>query len=886
MFWLIALVIAAIMLVITLVNVIMGIVRGLKKSIASLISVVVSAIISAIITVMLCMPSLPFIQWLMGLMVDALASVDPSIVEMIATESVFVAISYYASMLIAPFVFTLLFAIVSIIVSIIVAIIMSIIAKKNKKRPNALSRLSGAAVGLICGLLVSVLCVFPVVGICDIAEGVVGSVYDDLMKIDVVKESIEELPFEVNATPGAMKVFDYVGCGLLYDAFSVTYFEGERVSLEEDVYVLMDVGSELMSADTESEGLNSSHVDMIKAIISALDRSPLIKNIIAEVIVTATDEENGFLDGIDMGELMSPVVDEMISVMSTSTKDTLTDDLTTLANVLGIIIDSEILDDTDSQAMLTKLGDGLVSDLLVEINKNERMRPVADEITQLSIRALASTLGIPADSDERYDVLMDKIAEALNDTRGQDEASRLDNVSQKLDTLFADYGIAVNGDALGHVAQGLIADLGDGATGDSVKEFFMIYHFAADESGESAEADSGVEYLSSSNSEGIVVNGDGTVSIGDIVLKHYNANNYRSSNAYTMGVQHVDIGAADAFYSATTIKSTVLTAEDILASLGNYGDCSDAIAEAQKVGDIFATMSAIISDKDLDDLDTTEIFAELGQVFDMMKDSEIFKSDSAKNLLTAILQSEKIIGAMGLSQKDMTEFANKINSYAGERENGYEDATKAISGTLNAVNKASDKDATTEEKVAATKDMIDNVNKDNAEMISSMVSGDMIGDYGVAVDNSASVSDALKNMVHNMADYKEGNPADEDVDKEAEAVTKMLNLAMVGSGEGPMFDTEDGEKGSVASDPDSFISTVVESDVVMKTIGQSVEGKEAGSNPYGVTYNTEAEKETVASSLEKYYEENGGGEELAERLTNLAIAMDVEVNFEYPNDAE
>ena len=883
MFWLIAGIIGAIMLVITIVNVIMGVVRGFEKSVCSLASVIVSAIISAIITLVLCMPSMPLIPWLTEYALDALVSIDPAMLQVFATESIYLAVSYYVSMLVAPFVFLLLYVVISIIVSIIVTIVLSIIkkkSKKDKKKLNAGRRLGGMGVGLVCGLLVSVLCLFPIIGICDIAEGVVCSAYDDLMEIDMIRESVEQLPLEIDSTSRAMKVFDYVGCGLLYDAFASTNFDGERVSLETDVNVLADVVGEIMTVETDSDGLNSSHVDMIKAIIPALDRSPLIKNIAAEFVVIATDEESGLLGGIEMGELMSPVVDEMINIMSTSTKDTLTKDLTTLANVLGIIVDSEILDDDDPQNMLTKLGDGLISDLLVEINKNERMHPVADEITRLSVRTLASTLGIPTDADERYDALMDKIADALNETMGQDEASRLDNVTQKLDTLFADYGIEIDGYALDHVADGLIADLGNGASGESVKEFFMLYHFALDESGESASANSSVEYLSSSNSEGIVVNGDGTVSVGGVVLEYYNAYNYRSSKAYNMGADNVDIGAADTFYSAKAVKSTVLTAEDILGSLGSYGMCDDAIGEAQKVGDIFAAMTSIIADKDLDDLDPAEIFGEFGHVFDMMKGSEIFKSDSARNMLTAILQSEKIIGAMGLSQKDMTEFANKINSYAGDRDNGYEDATKAISGTLNAVSKASDKDATAEEKVEATKNMIDNVNKDNADMISSMVSGDMVGDYGVAVDNSASVSDALKNMVYNMADYKEGNPTDEDVDKEAEAVTKILNLAMVGADNGPMFDTEDGEKGTVASDPDSFIATVVESDVVMKTIGQSVEGKESGSNPYGVTYNTEEEKANVVSSLEKYYEENGGGAELAEKLSNLAIAMDVEISFE------
>ena len=880
MFWLVALVIVAIMLVITLVNVIMGIVRGIQKSIGSLVSVVVSAIISAIVTVVLCMPSLPIIQCLTDLLLDAIASADPSLSLVSSVESLHVAISYYISMLIAPFVFTLLYIIISIIVSTIVAIIMSIIARKNKQRPKALSRLSGMVVGLICGLLVSVLCVFPVVGTCDIAEDSVSAVYDEIIEIEVIKNAIDRLPVELGVGAGAMDIFDYVGCGLLYDTFAGASFEGERVSLKEDAGVIVEVGVSVVGIADNMDGLNSEQVDGFTVIVEALDRSPIIKNTVAGVLNSAAESDLLGILGIDLGDLMGPVVDSMMEVMATTTKDTVTADLTTLVNVFGIIVDSDIINDTDPQAMLNKLGDGLVSDLLMEINKNERMHPVADEITRLSIRAMASTLGIPADADERYNALMDKIAEALNETVGLDEASRLDSVSGKLDVLFADYGIEVGGDALDHIAEGLIADLGDEATGDSVKEFFMIYHFAIDETGESVASESDVEYLTSSDSEGIVVNGDGTISIGGVVLERYNANNYSSSSAYTMGAQQINIGGAATLYSAATVKSTLLTAEDILSGLGNYGDCDDAVAEAQKVGEIFAAMSEVVAGKDLDDLDSAEIFGELGHVFDMMKGSEIFKTDSAKNMLTAILQSEKIIGAMGLSQKDMTEFANKINNYAGEREKGYEEATKAISGTLDAVNKASDKDATTEEKIAATKNMIDNVNKDNAEMISSMVSGDMIGDYGVGVDNSESVSDALKNMVHNMADYKEGNPTDEDVNKEAEAVTKMLNLAMVGAGEGPMFDTEDGEKGSVASDPDSFIATVVESDVVMKTIGQSVEGKETGSNPYGVTYNTDEEKETVASSLERYYEENGGGEELAEKLKNLAVAMDVEVNFE------
>ena len=65
----------------------------------------------------------------------------------------------------------------------------------------------------------------------------------------------------------------------------------------------------------------------------------------------------------------------------------------------------------------------------------------------------------------------------------------------------------------------------------------------------------------------------------------------------------------------------------------------------------------------------------------------------------------------------------------------------------------------------------------------------------------------------------------------------------------------------------------------MQTVIQSVDGQEAGSNPYGITYSSDEERESVANALESYFVENGGGNELAEKLANLAIIMDVEINL-------
>ena len=879
MFLIVALVIVVLMLLIALVSIGVYTGLGLKRSIASFISVAVAAIVAAGATAVLCLPQLQLFPAIIDFVIETAIGAIPAgtisddimalINSILSLEAMGMAIDHYIGMLVAPFVFVLLFVVMAFIFTAVSSVIVSFIPVM-KKLPKVAHHLGGTAIGAVCGLLVAILCVFPIVGVADIVESNV----DDLAEIEAVQSVVEAVPVKVDFK--VMSTFDYIGCGPLYDIFSSAVVNGETTTLKNETSVILDIVMDALPIIENASSLGAEQVESMKGIVASLDNSPILKNITVDLVSFAIDNE---LLSFDVGELFAPVVDATIEVISTSTQETITKDLDTLINVFGIVIESGIMDETDSQAILNKVGGGLASDLLLEINKNERMHPVADEITSLSIRAMASALGIPADAEERYDDIVNKIADEFNNTAYLDEAERADKLAEGLSGVFADYGIEVSDEALNNVVEGLVSDFGDNASGGAIKEFFMLYHSGAIAADPSASTENGVEYLSSGSDGEIVVNADGTVSIGGVVLAYYNASNYNSSKAMTFGKQLVSIGAADTLYSAKSVKSIVLTAEDIIAGMGGYAGCEDAIAESEKVGEIFQMIIDVVAGQDLDDIDGVALFEELGPIFDKMQESEIFKSESAKNMLIAILQSEKVADVLGLSVKDMTDFANKINDYAVNRTNGYEEATKAVSGTVNAVSKATDKDAPDEEKVAATANMINNVNKDNAEMISSMLTDGMIDKFGGNSANAENAATAVQNLIGNMADYKEGAPDDESVAKEAEAVTKLITVVTTGNSDGPMFDTEDGEKGTLASDPESFIDTIVNSDVVMETINESVAGEDAESNPYGITYSNEEERESVAIALEKYYVENGGGEELAGKLVNIAVVMNVEINL-------
>ena len=916
MFLIIAIVIALLAALVVVGGAVLGILLGFKRSLAALIAIVFSAIDSLILTFLLITPSSGVVRWLIGLVADGVGSLNATAGEILAVDAVVNAIAYYFAMITAPIFFLAVFAVLALIFVALFMLISSFIpvlrkkpGKKKRKKivvdefgesveveikysrvkycSGVLYHLGGVFVGAICGLLVMSLCLFPITGSLEIVEGAVDKVPTEALDSLGVGDTVSSLPVPVQDDFNYMSLYDYVGCGIVYDLFTSTYVGNERVTLSNEMDVIGDVAASVLKLDLNFKKFNESHVEAARDVVETLDRSALLRETISGILAVAA-EEDGIInaDVIGSNKILTPVIEELLNVASTSNKDTIIADLTTIVDVLDILVESEVINNTSNyKLMLEKFGDGVVARLLIAVNSNERMRPVADEITMLSIRALAAELGVPADSAERYDLLMKEIAYVLNSTKGLGEADRLNSVTNELEEVFANYGIELKEAALEHVAKGLLADIGNKNTvsASDVTEFFAIYDLAVTEANGHVSSGSSVENLSH-NSGKFVFTDDGKIMLNGKVFENYNAKNYRSSTAYKMGQDGVDIGDASTLCSADDMRSALLTVQDVLDNMGRYGDCEDAIAESEKVGDIFSAMVDMLVDIDFSNFDASSLIGGMGHVLDMMKGSEIFGGSSAGDILTMVLQSETIVDTLGLSRKDMTDFADKINNFASNKENGYEEATNTVANTINTITQVTDKYATEADKNQAASDMINSITKENSEIITSLVTKDMVGNFSSSVENADSVSNSLKNLINNMADYKEGNPNDASIGKEAEAVTLILSLAMTGSESGAMFDRTDEygnviESGSVASNADDFIATIVESTVVMNTVKQAVADNDGNSNPYGINYDTEEEKQDVAEALERYYVENGKSKELADSLNDLAKVMDVEIDL-------
>ena len=864
-----SLAILAFTLLLVVINVIKATVRGLKKSVGTLIAIVLSAIIAAVLTLVLCRPDSAMMMALKAPVIEALVGMG-EIFEIAALQD---AVIYYAIMLIAPFFFMVSYVIINIIVAIIIAIVIKFVPP-HKKPGKVLNRLGGAGVGLVCGILVSVILLTPIVG----TVGTFVSVADQAIAEDAEDDFSQLIKAASQNT--VLQVYNNMGCGLLYNMFASVNVNGEQVYLKDDLAVILSLVGTIGTMSGSSEGYGEGQIDALNAMIDDLERSALIRNVVAAVFSEAatkwTQGETFMgMEKISAGEMLDPMITEMLSVIATTDQTTVTADLRTMADVLGIIVETDLMSDSDAESMLKKLSEGNVtSRLIIAINKNQRMAPLADEITKMSVRTLASTIGIPADAAERYDLLMEDIAESLSNTRGMELSARVELVTPEISKALDTYGVDVTDEAATNIAEGLIEDFGDVnyVEASDVEEFFLVYHVASAADGSVSAGGSSIELLS--KNEGFRYE-NGKVYVGDRALNRYTPDNINNSKAYRYGESKVDICDARSLYSAETMISTRITVEDIYDYLGKYADCADVEGEAAKMDEIVAEVVSVFADYDFDNADSAVVMSDMGALLDKMKETTVFSDQAINNLLKGILQSEKISSTLSLTTKEVTEFADDMNSIAAKEDQNYASVTTTVSQTINMIQDVNS-EKTREERKENTVQLLTNMTEDTSNMLGKMVTGSLLTNHGVKETKSGGVSKMTNNLFSNMAAYEGA-----DKEGEADSVNMIVDFAVNEKHDDAesMFNDGDNE-GSLGVTADEFVVIVADSEVVSKTVIETVSEEDYAENPIITKSLSKREEANMITAMDNYYAASGNDAEAAATLNALAIFMNIEYTAE------
>lgn len=877
----------AVTALIVFINLIKGLIRGFKKTLGSLVAIIASAVIAFIVTVIICKPSSSLVTYLINLLGGVLNEETTQI--LFGIESVGEVLNYYVVLLIAPFVFVAIYAVLSIILAIVASIVTKHIAKNKKLKPAA-NRLGGLGVGVLCGLLVSVILLTPLVGIIGSAAEIGKSEsVSDLADVDLGGEKLSDLLHDLSEDE-VMNVY-YSCCGWIFDALTTTDFQGDSTTLKSELAALIDIVANF-SALSSDEGFGQEQIDSLNAVIDDLDKSPLVKHAAAGLVSEmagswVAGESFMGMEKIEAGELLDPIIDSVLEVLATTDKSNIIPDMHTLTGILGIFVNHNMLENSgDVDELIQTLGkDKVVGELIKEVNKNPRMSVISDSIAQLSVRALASTIGIMKDPADRYDHLMDDTAKILNESINMSYDERYEYVDRHLITTLDDYGVEVSDEATLSITESILTDLGSisDLEGEDVEEFFIVYAAAY----ETSDLDAGSAFeLLANKVGGFEVDPDnGTISVNGRTLKNYRASNYGDSAAFKMGREHVDFEDARTLYSAESMKSSLITMSDIMAGIKKFSDCDDPDAEAEKINEMLAEAVEIFG-SDFSNMKKSELFDNMGALLDKMHATEIFGAEVTEGVLKAVVQSESVRGEIGLTNKEASNFADKLSSTSKTENGSYGNTTQAVSNTIEVVDKINDSSTTREERRESTEKLITNMSPDNAELLGTMTTPSMMVKYGSTESAAQVVSDSVSTLLNNMAAFQDKASSDTVYDTEADAVNTLLVIAMDSavSESDSLFSSGEGDEGRTGTTASEYVELFVSSDVVSETLITTVYEEGNGDNPFGVKP-SENDKVEFSNAINEYYENNSEGlseEEhdlLIKKLNAVAIITNMELPF-------
>jgi hypothetical protein len=183
---------------------------------------------------------------------------------------------------------------------------------------------------------------------------------------------------------------------------------------------------------------------------------------------------------------------------------------------------------------------------------------------------------------------------------------------------------------------------------------------------------------------------------------------------------------------------------------------------------------------------------------------------------------------------------------------------------------------TREERKENTVQLLTNMTEDTYKMLGKMVTGSLLTNHGVKETKSGGVSKMTNNLFSNMAAYEGA-----DKEGEADSVNMIVDFAVNEKHDDAEFMFNDGDnEGSLGVTADEFVALVADSDVVSKTVVETVAADDYADNPIVTKSLSASEEAKMITAMDNYYTASGNDAEAADTLNALAIFMNIEYTVE------
>ena len=895
-------------LISAVLGLLIGLWKGARKKLAGIFAIITSVILSMLIT----RPLLKALvtDEMVNAIVDSLNFTAQYNELLAASPSAGELIRGIPIALVAPIVFLPIYGLLRLIFRIIGGVISKKIFKNCKWEK---SRLIGMPLGFVQGTLTALVLVMIISGYASLANNVTDTVIaQESSTITKIKESVSEIDQYVNilADDPVVRILDKGN--FLFNHINSFDFDNKKVVLNKEITSIADAGVNLLplTEKTNIATWSDPEYEALEAFVEKFGNSKILPKVSSEVLSTAcakwaAGEKFMGIDAPKADDNINPLLVTLYASLRNSDSATIVADLDTLVDILKIVGKHQLLS-SDTANILSKLNGTLISELLGVIATNDHFSSLIPEVTNLSIRLLASTIKLPANTGEVYNNITTSISSDVNSYLSSDktEESQLqfknsvtkslqqngievsdevadivaetlatafaekENVTQEdVENYFTDYAIvysSVEGSQTNTASNDDSVKL-EASTSDAAKTS-SVYDYKAMSFDEKIAALSAIGLLDYyqtkydlSAADSMLPNGMTADQFANYILAIYNGivQNYEKVS---------ELGASEtnpviSLKSAETVQTSKTTAESLLVNTENYTltdkDIENIAEGFDSITSFIDSVNKIEGSVSLENMSELDLEA-VGKALDLLQDTDLL-GDSVGDMADAI------IGEMTGVDISISEAVNNGNG-------SFESLMTTVKSTSNVLGNLSNSDKTEEEKKEAILELLLNLTPETSDIISEIVTEDFMISFGIPTEYAYASTSAMKIALVEMAKLPE---AEHDI--EAARLQSLLTLvSSAGKSDKPLV----GSNGMFKSE-EEIIDMIVESGVVYKTIVSLSTDKNGNkiSDALGFAKSMSAsDKDSFGKTLINYYNENKTStsvSDLADRLNAIAVLFDL-----------
>ena len=408
-----------------------GLKNGFKKQSIRLASIVLALLLGILITGLICNSLIASFENMSN---ENLAELFETM-EINVNEETMAQISENAgavSMLLAvpiafiisPMIFFFVYGILYFLTLIPYKILVKSITLKKEKK-SAGTRLIGAGVGALQGLLIAVVIASPFAGISGLLTDAADALANESADFEKLNDTINVIPEDPT-----LNFLGAIGGNAIYGSLCTVDVHGESYNMKDELAVpvikLISNASDLENIQ-DFASLKEEDKATLNALVEIFDESPYISDLCSNVLLIASDElkdkvvvsENGEIVENEAKAVFTQFTDVFfdviadIAVDSMNGETSLTTDLKTLLNVYYLLSDHEVLstisDDpeyaVDKLMAVAEVNETtgkkvtVMTKVVNTLNSNAHTRPMVTVLSQISVTALAGQFDMGGDVD-------------------------------------------------------------------------------------------------------------------------------------------------------------------------------------------------------------------------------------------------------------------------------------------------------------------------------------------------------------------------------------------------------------------------------------------------------------------------------------------------------